>query len=159
VLLEIEIVSVGAIDPPNLVDIAKTLGDDERGASPGALEDRIDRNRRAVKKEPRRGIVGARLFDACRDAFDQVMRGRERLAERELAAVLVEDRDVGERSPDIGRQSNPSPTRPVTLCHWPPCNSLCRDLAWCARTSTPRHDVRETQLCARRFHRYNHRHR
>jgi hypothetical protein len=48
VFLEVEIIGVRPIDPPDLIDVTKALGDDERRAGAGALQDRVDRDRRAV---------------------------------------------------------------------------------------------------------------
>ena len=105
VLAEEEVVGVGAVDPPDLVDIAKALGGDERGAGPGPLENRVHRDGRAVQEYPGCGVVGPRSPDARGDALHEARGRRENLAEGESAGRVVEDGDVGEGAADVGGQS------------------------------------------------------
>jgi hypothetical protein len=51
VLLEEKIVGVRAVDAPNLIDVAKAFGDEQRRSRTRALEERIDRYRRAMKEQ------------------------------------------------------------------------------------------------------------
>ena len=109
VLLEEQIVGVRAVDAADLVDVAKTLRDQERGAGAGALQDRVDGDRRAVQEEACGRVVAARLGDAGADAVDQAHRGRQHLAEGERPRALVENRDIREGAPDIGRKADAGP--------------------------------------------------
>ncbi len=59
VLLEEEIVGIGPVDAADLVDVAKALGDEQRGLGAGALEDGIDGDGRAVQEQPDRAIVAS----------------------------------------------------------------------------------------------------
>src|SRR5689334_24024587 len=61
-LAEEQVVGVGPVDAADLVDVAKALGDEERGPGAGALQDRVDRHRRAVQEQPCRAEVAAGLL-------------------------------------------------------------------------------------------------
>ena len=63
-LLEKQIVRVRPVDPADLVDVAETLGGDQRGLGAGAFQQGVDRDGRAVKEQRRRGEVAAGLVDA-----------------------------------------------------------------------------------------------
>ena len=112
VLAEEQIVGVGPVDASDLVDVAKALGDEQRRARAGALEHRVDGDGRAVEKQRGGAVIAAGLGDACGNALDQMRRGRQRLAERELAGLFVKHRNVGERAADIGGKPQPSLRRP-----------------------------------------------
>src|SRR5262249_16038238 len=97
----------------------KALGWGGRGPRPGALEDGVDRNCRAVQEQAGRAVVAAGLLDALADAVDQPLRGRQRLADGERAGAIVEHRDIGEGAANIGGQA-PVGTGPFADClfHW-----------------------------------------
>jgi hypothetical protein len=116
VLAEEQIVGVRPVDAADLVNIAKAFGDDQRGAGAGALQHRIDGDRRAVQEQAGGGVAAAGLLDPGADAVDQPAGGRERLAENQLAGAVVEDRDVGEGAPDIGREPDAGTRRGGTRC-------------------------------------------
>src|SRR6185312_2787569 len=102
VLLEEEIVGIGPIDAPDLVNIAKALGGEKRGLGAGALEESIDGDGRAVEEKPGLVVSRTRLGNARIDAFGEARRSRQALAEQQPAAFLVERRDIGEGTADIG---------------------------------------------------------
>ncbi len=105
VLAEIEIVGVRPVDAADLVDVAEALRDDERGLGAGALQDGVDRDRRAMQEEARRRVVAAGLGDAGVDPLDQALRRGQHLAEREPAGLVVEHRDVREGAADVGGEA------------------------------------------------------
>src|SRR5689334_23846218 len=102
---EEQVVGVRAVDAADLVDIAETLGDEERGAGAFALEQRIDHHGRAVQEEL--GIAEARagLFHALRDAVDHSLRRAECLAEQQLPGRGIEICHVGKRAADVGGEA------------------------------------------------------
>ena len=106
VLLEEQIIGVRAVDAPDLVDVAKAFGDQQRGFRAGALEDRVDRHRRAMQEQAGRAIVAAGLLDPAVDAVDQPLWRRQRLAEGQRAGLVVEHRNVGEGAADIGGEAH-----------------------------------------------------
>ena len=116
VFLEEQIIGVRPVDAADLVDVAKAFGDQKRGLGAGALQHRIDGDGRAVQEQAGGAIIAAGFGDARRNAFDQMRRRRQRLAEGELAGFFVEHRDVGERAADIRRQPQ-SPLRHSRLPH------------------------------------------
>ncbi len=74
VLAEEQIVGVRPVDPADLVDVAEPLGDQQRGFSAGALQDRVDGDGRAMQEQPGRAVIAARLLDTRIDAVDQPLR-------------------------------------------------------------------------------------
>ncbi len=76
VLSEKQVVRVGPVDAADLVDVAKALGDQQRGARAGALQHRVDGDRRAMQEQPRLVVAGTGTVYAVRDAIDQIGRGR-----------------------------------------------------------------------------------
>ena len=116
VFLEEQIVGVRPIDAADLIDVAKAFGDQERGLGAGALQHRIDGDGRAVQEQRGGTVIAAGFGDARGNAFDQMRRRRQRLAEGELAGFFVEHRDVGKGATDIRRQPQ-SPLRHSKLPH------------------------------------------
>ena len=119
-LLEIQVVGVGPVDAADLIDVAEALGRHQRGLRAGALEDGVDGNGRAVQEQPRRPVFAAGLLDAARNAVDQPVRRRQRLAEGEPAGLVVEHRDVGEGAADVGGKADigaVAGARTFTNCH------------------------------------------
>ncbi len=106
VLLEEQVVGVGPVDAADLVDVAESLGGDQRGLRTRTFEDGVDRDRRAVKEQVCRLVIAAGFLDAIADAVDQPLWCRQRLAKGELAALVVKHRDVGERAADIGSEAD-----------------------------------------------------
>ena len=109
VFLKEQVVGVRPVDAADLVDVAKAFGDEQCGFGAGAFQHRIDRNSRAVQKQPRRAVITAGFGDACGNAFDQMRRRRQRLAESERAGFFVKHRDVGKSAADIRREPQLSP--------------------------------------------------
>ena len=105
VLAEIQVVGVRPVDAPDLVDVAKALGDEQRGLRAGALDHGVDGDGRSVQEQ--RGVAKARtgLGYALRDALDEAPGSRQRLAEQQPAAALVERSDVGEGAADVGGEA------------------------------------------------------
>ena len=116
-LAEEQIVGVRPVDAADLVDVAKAFGDDERGAGAGALQHRIDGDRRAVQEQAgrRRSRLPAFSTPALMPSTSRLRR-RERLAERQRAGAVVEHRDVGEGAADIGREPDAGTRRGGTRC-------------------------------------------
>ena len=104
VLAEEQVISIRPVDAPDLINVAKTLGDKQRRGGAGAFEYGVDGDGRAVQKQRRRTIIAAGFGDARGNALDQVRRRRQRLAECERAGRLVERRDIGEGAADIRRE-------------------------------------------------------
>ena len=101
-LAEEEIIGIGTVDAADLIGVAETFGDQERRLRTCALQHRVDRNCGAMQENVGFAKLEASLVDAVRDAFDQLLWGRERLAIEQFARVLAEGSDVGEGSADIG---------------------------------------------------------
>ena len=68
------------------------------------MQHRIDGDRRAVQEQAGGAIAAAGLVHPGADAVDQPAGRGERLAEHQGAGAVVEDRDVREGAPDIGRE-------------------------------------------------------
>src|SRR5262249_13029515 len=106
VLLKIQIVSFGPIDAADLIDGTKATGGNQRGPGAGALQNRVDGDGGAMQKKVRGGVVAAGPVDTRADAVDQPIWRCKRLAEGELACLVVKQRDVGESAADIGGKSH-----------------------------------------------------
>jgi hypothetical protein len=120
VLVEEQVVRVRPVDAADLVDVAEALGDEERRPGPVALEQRVDRDRRAVQEQVAVAPVDLRAVDRVLDAVDELAVGRERLAEQEAAARLVERGHVGERAADVDGDAKlraGARSRSRGLCH------------------------------------------
>ena len=102
VLLEEQIVGVGPIDPSDFVDVAKSARRHQRRFGAGALQHRVDRDRRAVQKKASFRECGAGLGDAGFDALHHGPRGGQALAEKKPLICLIERRNIRESTPDIG---------------------------------------------------------
>ncbi len=111
VFLEEQIVGIGPVDAADLVDVAKAFGDQQRRAGAGALQHRVDGDGRAMQEQRRRPVIAAGLGDAGGNAFDQMRRRRQRLAECERAGLFVEHGDIGKGAPDIRGEPH------LTPCH------------------------------------------
>ena len=70
-----------------------------------SLEDRVDRDRRAVQEESRFVETRAGLFNPGLNARNQRIRRRQRLAEQQPAACFVERSYIRERPADIGSEA------------------------------------------------------
>src|SRR6516162_3749500 len=114
VLAEEQIVGVRPVDAADLVNVAKALGNEERGVSALALQDGIDGDGGAVEEQSGRFVVAARLRHPGIDPLDQALRPRQRLAEGQLAGALVEGRDIGEGAADVGGE----PKARTVGCRW-----------------------------------------
>ena len=80
VLLKEQIVGIWPVDAADFVDITKPFSCDQRGFGAAALEQRIDGNRRSVKKNVGIGKSGVRLGDATGNPIHQPARCRKGLA-------------------------------------------------------------------------------
>ena len=105
---EEQIVGFRPVDAADLVDVAKALRGDERAARAGALEDGVDRDRRAVEEE----LGRARSFaPALATPFSIPVTSRAGVVSvfpsAQLPGSLVESGDIGESAADIGGESNP----------------------------------------------------
>ncbi len=98
VLLEEQIVGVGPVDAADLVDVAEALASSAaRSRGAGALQDGVDRDRRAVQEQLRRGEARCRpcatpLLDAGDEplpAWSASCRGRARRSVSSNAATSV----------------------------------------------------------------------
>ena len=101
VLVEEQVVGIGAIDAADLVDVAKAFGNQERGPGASALQQRVDGNRRAMQEELAFAQIDVRAVERALDPVDQFAMRRQRLAEQQLAAGLVERGHVGERAANV----------------------------------------------------------
>ena len=115
-LAEKQVIGVRPVDASDLVDVAETLGDQQRRARTGALQHRVNGNRGAVQKQRRRTIVAASLGDARGNTFDQMRRRRQRLAEGQLPGFFVKDGNIRKGTADIRGKPQPSPRR-LSLHH------------------------------------------
>ena len=98
---ELDVERVGAVAARELQRVAEALGRHQRRLRAGALQKRVDDQRRAVLDQQRAGEVDAGLGDAGHHPVDQVAIGGERLGVDDLAPFHVEGGDVGEGAPGI----------------------------------------------------------
>ena len=101
VLVEKEVVGIGAVDAADFVDVAETFGDQQRGVGAVALQQRVDRDGGTVQEQ-----VAVLQVDLCAvqrglDAVDQLAVGGQGLAEQQLAGGFVKSRHVGEGAADV----------------------------------------------------------
>ncbi len=68
-----QVIGVGPVDAADLVDVAEALGDQQCGPGAGALQDGVDRHRRAMQEQPGRAELATGLFDALVDAVDETL--------------------------------------------------------------------------------------
>ena len=92
-----EVFLVGA---PDLDDVAKALGRHHGGARQAARDQRVGRDRGAVREQRDLGEVNPGLGNAAHDAVDRIAR-RRGLLDADEAGRLVHDTDVGEGAADI----------------------------------------------------------
>ena len=116
VLAEEQVVGVGAVDAADLVDVAETLRDQQRGPGAGPLQQRVDGDGGAVEEQVRVPKGDARPVDGVLDPFDQRAVGGERLAEAQLARRFVEGGEVGEGAADVDGDAHVGGGRGVE-CH------------------------------------------
>ena len=102
VLAEEQVVGVRPVDAPDFVDVAKAPRGQERRRRTGTLEHGVDADGGAMQEQARVRDRSAGLSHAMQNAFDQVRRRGEGLAEERLAGGLVEADNVGERATDVG---------------------------------------------------------
>src|SRR5215471_6009181 len=105
VLREKEVVGIRPVDAADLVDVAEARGDEKRGLSPRAFENRVDCDRRAVEENRRLGEVCAGLRDAGFYALNQSRRRRQRFPQHQPPAARIEGGDVREGAADIRGKS------------------------------------------------------
>ena len=85
----------------DLEDVPETLGRDQAGQGPFALEEGIDADRRAVDHESAVGQPRAAWIDAAEHAVEEIARRAERLGGRDRAGRLVERDQVREGAADV----------------------------------------------------------
>ena len=107
-----QIVGIGAVHPPDLIDVAKAFGDQQRRLCAGPFQDGVDGDGRAMQEQARIGKIRARFRYACFDALNEDVWRGQRLAQQQAPAHLVEGRNVGEGAADIGRHP-----QSLGLCH------------------------------------------
>jgi hypothetical protein len=87
VLVEEQVVGVGPVHAADLVDVAEALGDQQRGVGARALQQRVDRDGRAVQEQVAVAQVDVGAVQGGLDAVDQRAVGGQRLAEQQLAVA------------------------------------------------------------------------
>jgi hypothetical protein len=107
VLVEEQVVGVGPVHAADLVDVAEALGDQQRGIGARALQQRVDRDGRAVQEQVAVAQVDVGAVQGGLDAVDQRAVGGQRLAEQQLARGLVERGHVGEGAADVDGDAQP----------------------------------------------------
>ena len=111
-----DIVDIVANLAAQLEDVAKTLGRDQRGLRPLALDDGIDDERGTVDDALEAGDetrLSAREFgDARRHGSRRVIGSGEQLEARELSGLVVEQEKIGEGSTDV--TAEPQHVRPAS---------------------------------------------
>ena len=116
-----EVVGFRAVAAPDDVDVTGAAGDNQAGLGALALDQRIDRDGRAMDQLVHgRGSKSA-LVDAVDDSLRE-LRGRgEALGLHELLAGIIEADEIGEGAPDIDRNHNHAGTS-----LWRSCTRMCR---------------------------------
>ncbi len=107
-----QIVGIGPVHAPDLIDVAKAFGDQQRRLRARPLQDGVDGDGRAVQEQARIGKIRARFRHACFDALNEDVWRGQRLAQQQAPARLVEGSDVGEGAADIGCHP-----QSLGLCH------------------------------------------
>ena len=98
---ELDVERVGAVAARELERVAESLRRDQRRPGAGALQQRVDDQRRAVLDQQRAGEIDAGLGDAGHHPVDQVAIGGQSLGVDDLAPFHVEGGDVGKGAPGI----------------------------------------------------------
>ena len=101
VAMEEQIVGFGAIAAADDVDVARAAGDDQSGFGALALDQRIDRDGRAVDQLVDGAGLDAALADAVENALGELVRRRQAFGLDEPARLVVEADKVGEGSADV----------------------------------------------------------
>ena len=102
VLAVAQVEGVGPVDAPDLIDVAKAAGGDQRGWRAAALEHGVDRHRRAVQEEVSLREGHASFVQAGEDAVDQLAWGAQGFAQKQAPLAFVEGGDIGEGAADVG---------------------------------------------------------
>ena len=96
-----QVVSIRAIDAPNLVDVAKTFGDEQSGICSIPFQQRVDGDRRSVQKQVCVGRFYACTVHRVLNAIDQRAVRGQRLSKHQSALSFVESSQIGECATDI----------------------------------------------------------
>ena len=115
-LAEEEIVGVRTIDAANLVNVTKPLCDEQNGLGPVPLQQRVDRDGRAVKEQI--CVLRFDFRDRHRvfDAADELSVRRQRLAEVQFPGVFVEGCEIRKSATDVDGNSERSCVVSRRLC-------------------------------------------
>src|SRR5262245_23772401 len=101
-LFEEQVVGLRPVDASDLVNIAKPASGEQCGLRARALEDGVNGYGTAMQEEPRSLDRRARLVDARHDAFDELTRRRQRLAEQGFSRKRVEGDNIREGTANVG---------------------------------------------------------
>ena len=102
--VEKEVVGFRPIAAADDVNIARPARHQQRGLRPGPLDERVDRDRRAVDQQSNRVDIEPALADAIDDAPGEIVRRGQAFRVEVPAARRVEPDQVGERTADIDCQ-------------------------------------------------------
>src|SRR5580698_5482373 len=101
VAVEEQIVGFRTVAAADDVHVAGAAGDDQSGLGALALDQRVDRCRRAVDQFANGAGIETAFADAVEDALRQFMGRRETLGLNKSTDLVVEADKVGECPPDI----------------------------------------------------------
>src|SRR5918999_885319 len=93
----------GAIDPADLINVAKSFGRHQRGLGAVALNDRVDHDGGAVNESSDFAEPYCGFRQTIQHASRQLRRRRQRLSQRQRAVRFIENHRVSERAADINR--------------------------------------------------------
>ena len=121
VAMKEEVVGFRAVAAADDVDVTGAAGDDQAGLRALALDQRIDRDGRAMDQLVHGRGGKPTLVDAVDDSLRE-LRGRgEALGLHESLGGIIEADEIGEGAPDIDRNHNHAGTSP-----WPSYTRMCR---------------------------------
>ena len=140
VALEQQIVGFRPVAAADGVDVAGALGDDQRRLGALALDQRVDRDGRAVDQFVDGAGFESALADAIDDALDQMRRRRQALGLDEALGAVVEPDQIGECAANIDCNDDHAPS---------PCRIPSRKPRVVIR---PKPDAASCLLCARTGH-------
>ncbi len=109
-----QVVGLGPVAAADDVDVAGAAGDDEPGLGPFALDQRVDRDGRAVDQLVDGGGRKSALADAVDDALHEMCGGGQALGLDEPSGRVVEPDQVGEGAPDVDRDDDHADLPPLS---------------------------------------------
>jgi hypothetical protein len=99
--MEAQVERLGPIAASDLEDVAKALGGEQGGAGAGALQQRVDDERRAVLDESRAPRLELRLANAVENRLAQLPIRRRAFGVGDCAGFDIAGRKIGKGSADI----------------------------------------------------------